>query len=304
MPIDTTTPMFDGTPSKTEQLPNTTDESVQHQEEDLEDLFKTYENKYIKDDGWNGDGGGGQTDHIREDEDHFHSTPDDIVSAVHDIVQVMATTNDHIIDEFVANAVTQSPGNDERAKEIHFHLSTGGSGDLAVTTHQLRRDSVDTAAVDRLVNMHNKVTTEYFNRAEVLEKQLKPIADDVVATTNDMEQNMEYLQSKVDEEIGKEISKSTHDPIAALADILEPETRALYTKDIPGMKNDGMDNDNDDTKIVTSTDDDAEQKNHKPVDETFEYSPLKDTSGFLIEDPSAASRTAPEPEKEMMHQPE
>lgn len=208
------------------------------------------------------------------------STADKIVSAVHEIIHEATTTNVHnISDQFVADTTQQI------SDVIHTELSFGG------TANDGMRSVASAAETDEFVD---KVMTERLDlQSESSPKNGSNVGgvepDDV---HNEMEQNMDLVQSKVDDEIGKEISKSTHDPIAALADILEPETRAIYTKDIPGMQPvDG--------KVVNYDDDVKKKETH---DEAFEYAPLKDTSGYLIEDTSAAtSRIEDEQRPEEKH---
>lgn len=142
-------------------------------DDDIEKIFESYENQYIKNSNWFNDDT--QLRNIKETENDEKSiegkteenstlrelettepTVDDVVESIHNIMDDKIETKTNRTDRTIVVVVTTNVfnvnGSDESGKRQHTLLSFGTPGMLPKPT-----------STDATIEMHNKITTEFFN---------------------------------------------------------------------------------------------------------------------------------------------
>lgn len=230
-------------------------------DENIEDIFATYENKFIKNDTWikedmnlrkNTDFEESVSEQV-DDLLHTTQTTNDIVHAVHDIINGLAadeiqnrTYEDQTaIILMMSSVYTDAPSN-TKYKQHHNELSFGNNDLLP---RQQKTSNIDSQLV-----MHSRITTEFFNDISVATEISSP-----QALTED-NSHLANIDPTLNVGVAATVRPSDIDPADAFASILDADIREEFTKEIPGV-------------------------HHKPAyaeEEVLEYSPLKDSSAFIV----------------------
>lgn len=241
-------------------------------DENIEDMFATYENKFIKNATWieedinlrkntNFDESGSeQADELL----HTTQTTNEIVHAVHDIVNGLAANGiqnrtdesssmDQTATILLTTSVNADASSNTKYKQHHNELSFGNN-DLLPRQEKTRN-------IDGHLDMHNRITTEFFNNisvaTEISSHQALTGPPQVTEDNRYLDNSAANLNVSVAVPPNDEI---THDPAETFASILDAGIREEFTKDIPGA-------------------------HHKPAyaeEQMLEYSPLKDSSAFIV----------------------
>lgn len=242
--------------------------------ENIEDIFATYENKFIKNDTWIkedinlrestdfDESGSEQPDDLL----HTTQTTNEIVHAVHDIVNGLAA------NEIQNRTDESSPKNHTAALVMTTSMYTDTSANTKYKQHhnELSFGNIDllprqqkTSNIDGHLSMHNRITTEFFNDISVATEISSPQAligrslnqSEDNSLLNDIILTLNVTVADTDRS-----NNPIHDPADAFASILDAGIREEFTKDIPGS-------------------------HHKPAyaeEEILEYSPLKDSTAFIV----------------------
>lgn len=239
-------------------------------DENIEDIFATYENKFIKNDTWikedislrkSADLDESESDQA-EDLLHTTQTTHDIIHAVHDIVNSLAakeiqnrTDESSSMDQTAVIVMTTSVYSDASSntkyKQHHNELSFGN--DELLPRQQ--------KTIDGHLVMHNQITTEFFNDISVATEISSPQALQG-RPVNQPEDNSQQdnVAPTLNVSVADTVRSDDTDPTQLFASILDADIREEFTKDIPGA-------------------------HHKPAyteEEIIEYSPLKDSSAFIV----------------------
>lgn len=236
-------------------------------DENIEDIFATYEQKFIKNDTWikeelnlskNTDFNEAGTEQA-DDLWQTTQTTNEIVHVVQDIINSMVanenrsdedTPKDQTAEIVMTTIVHADESSNTKYKQHHNELSFGNN-DL-LSRQQKTNDG------DGHSNMHNRITTEFFNDMSVV---TEIISSPQALKGEPLNQSKDYSHFDNIPSATETIrpNDEIHDPADAFASILDADIREEFTKDIPGA-------------------------HHKPSyaeEEMLEYSPLKD-SAFVV----------------------
>lgn len=152
-------------------------------DDDIEKIFETYENQYIKNSNWfNNDS---PTRNLKEaevdssiqkpvdvesegnstpsDSETTDTTVDDVVDTIHNIIDEKIEKKKNRTDRTIVVVVTTNVfnvnGSDDTGKRQHTLLSFGTPGMIPKET-----------STDATLALHNKITTEFFNRSPIIKE--------------------------------------------------------------------------------------------------------------------------------------